>query len=70
MPDPSIYFSTIRKAFRGVSLRDSMGAIGEDVVFMMAIVNALPIILSSIWSIRFLGLLGLILGAHHCTEFK
>jgi len=66
VPYPSIYFSNASKHDQS-SLR---GGLTEDVVFIIAISNALPIILSSVWSIRFLGLLGLTFGTHHSSNFR
>lgn len=40
----------------------------EDMMFVLSILSALPIIGASIWSIRLLGLLGLLLGTHRCNE--
>lgn len=40
----------------------------EDMMFILAIISSLSIIGSNIWSIRFLGLLGLLMGTQSCNE--
>lgn len=40
----------------------------EDTMFILSIISALSIIGSNIWSIRFLGLLGLVMGTQKCNE--
>ena len=63
VPYPSIYYSTIKGNGSGMSnLPRYYDGPSEHMVFIMAIINALPIILSGIWSIRLMGLLGLCIG--------
>ena len=57
IPLPAIYLSVVSKK-----------SVSEDMMFMLSIISALSIIGSSVWSIRFLGLLGLLLGTQSCNE--
>ncbi len=71
VPYPSFYFSSkyIDSSYNIIGSSSIQNGPGEDSVFMMAIINALPILLAGVWSIRFLGLLGLVVGTHHCSKF-
>ena len=57
VPLPSIYLSIF------INKNTS-----EDVMFILSIISALPIIGASVWSIRLLGLFGLLLGTHRCNQ--
>lgn len=53
---PTLYFSFINKS-------DS-----DDFLFFLALISLIPIIVSQVWSIRFLGILGTIFAAYRCYE--
>jgi hypothetical protein len=57
VPIPAIYMSVVPQK-----------STSEDMMFILSIISALSIIGPSIWSIRFLGLLGLLMGTHRCNE--
>ena len=58
LPVPAIYLSSFNSTGSSISSMQS----SEDLLFVLSIACALSVILSSLWSIRLLGLVGMFLG--------